>query len=151
MCWQVSDDDHDDDGAVVKTFIIQRALMSPSSTVGVMSCGGDLMGGTLELPWMNNMRNVSCIPVGVYNAFYRDDGANGPCYELRDVPGRGHIQIHAGNTVRDIEGCILLGALSPYPEVGVWNSRTHLGRFLELADGDEIRVIVRGDSAQGER
>jgi len=78
--------------------------------------GSDAWAGwTLEDDWRDNQRGVSCIPAGRYRAFFRTP-ENTPAtvrrmyvYELRDVPDRTAILIHAGNTEEHTEGCILVG------------------------------------------
>lgn len=66
--------------------------------------------GSLELPWKDNARSISCIPKGKYKVTttysnkYKKD-----MWEVLDVAGRSGIRIHSGNTYKDIEGCILLG------------------------------------------
>jgi hypothetical protein len=66
---------------------------------------------TLEEPWRNNARGISCIPAGTYTAFRRFSPSRKRwVYELRNVPGRSNIQIHIGNTLADILGCILVGS-----------------------------------------
>jgi len=66
---------------------------------------------TLELPWRNNARRVSCIPAGVYklDIFYHS-----PIYGVvplvENVPGRDGILLHAGNLPEDTKGCIIVGS-----------------------------------------
>lgn len=64
---------------------------------------------TLELPWLYNIRNKSCIPEGSYYGKIRTDGSKGWRIQLEGVPNRDWIQIHIGNYIREIEGCILVG------------------------------------------
>ncbi len=64
---------------------------------------------TLELPDKGNERNVSCIPKGIYKASAHTSYKFKSAYLIEDVPNRGSILIHSGNTVKDTEGCILLG------------------------------------------
>ena len=59
---------------------------------------------TLELPWKDNMRYVSCIPPGNY--YLHKDGN---VLRIMDVLGRDGIQIHSGNYHKEIHGCILVG------------------------------------------
>ncbi|WP_411035324.1 DUF5675 family protein [Shinella sp. BYT-45] len=68
---------------------------------------------TLELPWRNNLDEISCCPPGEHKAFIRTDGTLGWRVELADVVARDNIQIHIGNSPRDIAGCILPGRWSP--------------------------------------
>lgn len=64
---------------------------------------------TLEEPWRENKRSISCIPVGVYECEYGQNSKGKGVYHVKDVPGRDFVQIHIGNTTLDIEGCILVG------------------------------------------
>lgn len=64
---------------------------------------------TLELPWVNNSRKISCIPEGKYEVVKRISGTFGEHLHILDVSSRTWILIHAGNYYTDIEGCILVG------------------------------------------
>lgn len=64
---------------------------------------------TLELPWKNNQRQVSCIPTGTYKVVIRYSKKFGWHFHVTDVEGRTWILIHHGNYHRDILGCILVG------------------------------------------
>ena len=52
---------------------------------------------TLELPWLNNIRQESCIPAGTYNCERLNHPRFGHCWHVKDVPGRSEILFHAGN------------------------------------------------------
>lgn len=77
-------------------------------TLGRLSLG-DFHCFTLELPWLHNRANVSCITPGTYEYFFRNSNKNKAVLELRNVEDRSFIQIHAGNYTSQIEGCILVG------------------------------------------
>lgn len=64
---------------------------------------------TLELPWLNNEPQISCIPKGTYTCRRLNSVKFGETFQIRDVPGRSGILFHAGNTAKDTRGCILLG------------------------------------------
>jgi hypothetical protein len=69
---------------------------------------------SLELPWKNNQRNVSCIPEGAYTVEKRS-AMDSPSRDydhfiVKNVPDRSYILWHAGNYHWDIQGCILLGS-----------------------------------------
>ncbi len=89
----------------------------PSETPGELfasNAGLTMSCNTLELPWIQNKRNVSCIPTGTYQVkWVFKIGKFGWVYEIQNVPGRSGILFHSGNYAAgkkvDIEGCILLG------------------------------------------
>ena len=88
---------------------IQRLSYSRTETMGIMRIN-NLRFFTLELPWLDNQKNISCIPTGEYNYIKRVSPGKGyEVIELVDVPDRAYIQIHLGNYMRQIEGCILPG------------------------------------------
>lgn len=77
---------------------------------------GTVQCQTLELPWVDTNqdgvsdRNVSRIPAGHYTVTRRYSPSHGyDVFWIDGVPGRGAIEIHAGNTVKDIKGCVALG------------------------------------------
>ena len=68
---------------------------------------------TLELPYRDNKKNVSCIPKGSYLVTKRMDLRSKFKYEhlhIKHVVNRKYILIHVGNFFDDIEGCVLVGA-----------------------------------------
>jgi len=102
---------------------------------------------TLELPWKNNQRKVSCIPTGVYDVVFRDVSHSKfkRHYHIKNVPNRTWILIHTGNYYTQIEGCILVG--NAYADINkdgyqdVINSRVTLDTLLRHApDGFKITV-----------
>jgi hypothetical protein len=64
---------------------------------------------TLELPWKENRRRLSCIPANTYWVKKRWSEKYGWHLHILDVPGRDWILIHFGNYHTDILGCILPG------------------------------------------
>jgi hypothetical protein len=52
---------------------------------------------SLELPWLNNERKVSCIPAGTYDCERIQHPKYGHCWLVKDVPGRDGILLHIGN------------------------------------------------------
>lgn len=114
-------------------------------TIGRMSING-VKCFTLELPDRNNQPDVSCIPPGIYDYYKRESPKNGPVLELRDVPERTYIQIHAGNFTRQIQGCILVGDSVKYLDgddvPDVTNSRNTLQKVLDAA-GDSGKIHIR--------
>jgi hypothetical protein len=64
---------------------------------------------SLELPWLDNQRRISCIPLGTYKARKHKSHKFGRTLWLQDVPNRSEILIHSGNYHTQILGCILIG------------------------------------------
>lgn len=100
---------------------------------------------TLELPWEDNKRNISCIPEGMYEYKFRNSPKNGNVIELEGVRNRSNIQVHAGNYVSSIRGCILVGDsikwLNNDRIPDVTNSRKTLEKLLKAADGYDLIEI----------
>ena len=63
--------------------------------------------------------------------------------ELQDVPEFKGVRIHAGNTVKDTEGCILCGTM--YEPGVITNSRTACGKVYEMLDKatDKIYITIQ--------
>lgn len=64
---------------------------------------------TLELPWKQNARQVSCIPVGRYVVEPRSSPKYGNHLHVLDVPGRDMILVHSLNYPDQTQGCIGIG------------------------------------------
>jgi hypothetical protein len=64
---------------------------------------------TLELPWKDNCKQVSCIPAGTYSVIKRYSPKYGNHFYIQNVVNRDYILIHHGNYHTDILGCILVG------------------------------------------
>ncbi len=110
---------------------IVREESTDEGTFGVFTLDSGLRLRSAELPWRDNARKLSCIPVGVYQCVWHTSPRFGECYRLRDVPGRSDILFHAANFAgdttmgyrSDLEGCIALGL-----DVGVLDGQRALLR-----------------------
>lgn len=89
---------------------------------------------TLELPWKDNQRRVSCIPEGKYQVIPHHSPKFGSCFWLQDVPNRSEILIHPGNFTSQILGCILPGTahahLNSDKTIDVVSSQVAMKRLL---------------------
>ena len=65
---------------------------------------------TVERPWMDNQRNISCIPPGVYSVSPTTFRGDYKTLEILGVPDRTYIKIHKANVPGDLRGCIGLGS-----------------------------------------
>jgi Family of unknown function (DUF5675) len=89
---------------------IKRRQSFANGIVGELYANGQFICYTLELAWLWNQKNKSCVPPGRYPAFLRHDHKDKWRIELSGVPGnRQHVQIHIGNYPRDVKGCVLVG------------------------------------------
>ena len=86
---------------------IQR-IAQLDCTVGILNYK-NFRCETLELPYLGNQNNISCIPHGLYECQKINSPAHGLCIEIKDVINRTLIRIHPGNYTRQILGCILVG------------------------------------------
>lgn len=64
---------------------------------------------TLELPWLNNNKRISCIPTGEYRVIRRWSKKFNNHFHLTNVPGRDSILIHNANYHYELLGCIAVG------------------------------------------
>jgi hypothetical protein len=94
--------------------ILLRTHLRPDATLGELHTPtGERICYTLEEPWRDNQRNISCIPEGEY-PWTPKAGRKLPRWLLTGVPDRTLIEIHAGNSLSDISGCILVGLTRSY-------------------------------------
>lgn len=108
---------------------------------------------TVELPWRENKRSISCIPEGEYTCqlrYFSDPNHKWyqkSYYEVNSVPGRSAIFIHVANYPRDIQGCIGLGktqAVDSHGERMITHSTQTINSFHSLLKGDDfILKIIR--------
>ena len=88
---------------------LQRMNDEYGCTLGVLSGKDGVICHTLENPWKDNKRNVSCIPEGEYECKPYNSPKYPEVWELQHVKDRSKILIHAGNFEHDTQGCILVG------------------------------------------
>ncbi|HOX81966.1 MAG TPA: DUF5675 family protein [Chryseolinea sp.] len=79
----------------------------PEGTNGEVRYEGILICPTIELPWLQNQRNISCIPEGRYELKKRVTQKRGQHLLVLNVKGRSGILIHPANDAKkDLHGCI---------------------------------------------
>jgi len=87
-----------------------RYYSGDDCTLGVLTGDDGFYLFTLENPWKDNQPNISCIPAGTYNVVPYSGTKYQNVWKLENVEGREAILIHWGNTEKNTEGCILVGA-----------------------------------------
>ncbi len=113
---------------------------------------------SMELPWRDNRRNISCIPAGIYTVRLRVSPRYGRVYWVIEVPDRSYILIHLGNWGGDVSrglkthtnGCILLGKYTGIlqGQRAVLCSRPTITRFLNLMQSKHFRLNVLNTIAE---
>jgi len=79
----------------------------PQGTNGDILCKGRKVCHSVELPWLDNQRSISCIPEGRYELRRRFTDKRKFHLEVLNVPGRDGILIHPANDARkELLGCI---------------------------------------------
>lgn len=123
---------------------IKRAY-TDLATLGDLYLNGKLFCKTIERPWMDNKRVLSCIPEGNYLISHYISPTQGECYLIHNVPERDGILIHAANFVRELQGCIAVGLEHTVIQerIAVSSSRTALDRLIE-ALGKENHTLTIG-------
>lgn len=113
-------------------------------TQGRLMLPGGAWFFTLERPWMDNKRGVSCIPTGTYHAVWRQRPNKTWSYWLKDVPERTWILIHSGNIVAHVQGCIMLGLMRGRlkGEPAVFNSGPAVRQFESLMGHEPFTLEV---------
>jgi len=128
--------------------LLIRDTFSKNSVIGELFINGELICDTLENPWQDNQRNISCIPEGEYPVrlrLARESASRDYLHLLvQEVPNRDWILFHRGNTAKDTSGCILVGLGSQQDVVN--NSRLAMDLLMkEIINlgGENINLIIK--------
>ena len=79
----------------------------PNGTNGELFFNGKKVCNTIELPWKENQRKVSCVPEGVYKVWKRFSQKFKWHLEIINVKNRDLILFHpANNALKELNGCI---------------------------------------------
>lgn len=122
----------------------------PNGTTGKIFTGGYRIADTIELPWRDNLRNVSCIPEGVYNVIMYPSSKHGMRPLIEHVQGRSGILLHPANwALKELRGCIAPVTKVETPNFGT-GSRAAMDlvqRLIEraLKEGNKVRLTITSD------
>ena len=98
---------------------------------GTLFFGSQRICDTIELPWLNNQRRISCIPEGRYKLSKRYTPRFDIHCRVENVPGREAILIHSFNrALKESKGCIGPVTRLEGPGIG-GSSRTALFKLME--------------------
>ena len=117
----------------------------PDGTNGKLECEGKLICHTIELPWQQNAKRVSCIPEGKYFIQKRYSSKYQWHLEVMDVANRSLILFHpANNALRELQGCIAPVTKLSGPGLGLYSRKAFekLKRAVYKALDQEESVVL---------
>ena len=134
----------------VSKLILERYSHGDNQTIGslfgVNTTGSTLFQcDTLELPWKDNQKQISCIPTGIYKVKKRFSKKYKNHLHITEVTGRSYILIHSGNFNTHTLGCVLVGELAYINDddiVDVGNSKKTLKKLLKHIEFNEIELQI---------
>lgn len=101
---------------------------------------------TLELPWKDNKKGISCIPDGRYTVKKRTSTKYGKHLWISDVPNRDMILIHTGNYNSQTHGCVLVGKelkdINKDGQLDVTESVKTMGKLMSFVTDEDIPLLV---------
>lgn len=120
----------------------------PEGTQGTLEWNGTLVCYTIELPWLQNQKRVSCIPEGEYVLQMRYSPKFKWHLHLENVPRRGLILIHHANDAKkELLGCI--APVTNHTGIGKGSfSRKALAKLKKLIwvaieRNEEVRISIQ--------
>ena len=120
----------------------------PDGTNGKLECEGKFLCYTIELPWKENEKKISCIPEGEYFLRKRYSRKFAWHLELVAVENRSLILLHpANNALQELNGCIAPVTKLSAPGLGL-QSRKAFGKLKRLVYGaldsaEKVKIIVQ--------
>jgi hypothetical protein len=132
----------------MKTGFLIRDYVGRDCVLGTLYIDGQIFS-TLEPPWRDNQRNISCIPSEVYQCRFMRRSSSGKyrnVYHIQRVQGRSGILIHNGNVVDHTKGCLILGTRRGflYGQRAVLNSRTAMNRLARILNNNDFNLMILG-------
>lgn len=90
--------------------VIERVYLE-TETLGSWYINDEMICKTMELPWKNNQRGVSCIPEAFYDVIREAESPHHkyPHFRILNVPDRDGILVHKITYVSGLKGCIGVG------------------------------------------
>ena len=131
---------------------LERFCYSDFGTFGDLIMPDGQVLKTVERPWIDNKKSISCIPVGTYDCVPRRYNRGGyDAVEVTQVKNRSYILFHKGNFAEDSAGCILVCAAH-----GVLKNRwaglssdLAFDEFMGYVRGKNFRLIIKNKNDQG--
>ena len=124
--------------------LIRFGSIPGMGTFGKFVFDGNPICFTIEREWLNNIHDISCIPIGNYICSLHESPHFGEVYKVVDVPNRSDILIHPANIQSELRGCIAPGmSLGYYQDHwAVMNSRVALEHFMHFLGGEDFTLNI---------
>jgi hypothetical protein len=120
----------------------------PKGTQGIIEWNGTIVCYTIELPWLQNQRQISCVPEGEYQLRKRFSKKYGWHIQLQNVTNRDLILFHPANdALKELKGCI--APVTFITGIGKGSmSRKALKKLIEivfkaLQNKEEVRIVIQ--------
>jgi|TARA_Y100000296_G_C5072384_1_gene205579 hypothetical protein len=131
--------------------LLIRDTFTSKSVMGKLYCNGEFIAHTLELPWKDNQKSVSCIPEGRYRCrvrLARESATRNYVHLLvQDVENRSYILFHYGNYPSDSRGCILTGTHRAQTPDKIFESKiahTYMMNYIiENQLSENINLVIK--------
>jgi hypothetical protein len=132
---------------MTKSLELKRIFLGREATIGELYIDGVYLCDTLEdkvRPDGVKIMGETAIPGGIYDVKL----THSPKFkrvlpEILNVPGFTAIRIHSGNTVKDTEGCILVGHWEGLNPEWISDSKKALEELLKALHGtEEIKITI---------
>jgi hypothetical protein len=140
------------------TINLCRYESNDQGTFGILYCN-DFWLHSLELPWKNNIPDISCIPAGEYQVSLRySPSFRKYTYWVRNVRNRNYVLIHSANFAGSVEdgwqshlqGCITLGkvrcaAKNKFGNIQqcVSRSREAIRSFEDFLNKEDFKLVIK--------
>lgn len=110
--------------------LVLKRIYLDKAVHGRLYVGEELLACTIELPWKQNAKRISCISEGVYTLRRRYSEKFKWHLVLLEVPERSGILIHPANdALKELQGCI--APVTAITEVGKGsNSRNAMQKVM---------------------
>ena len=131
-----------------KMVLVLHRTYFPEGTQGILEWNGTLVCYTIELPWLENQRRISCVPEGEYVLQKRYSKKYGWHIQLKNVTDRDLILFHAANDAKkELQGCI--APVTFITGVGKGSmSRKALLKLIQIVftafqNNEEVRIVIQ--------
>ena len=109
-----------------------RIEYAEDGTFGIIKINGAIHCHCVELPWRNNVQDISCIPEGIYYCKRMLTSRGRGTFQVMDVAGRTGVLFDIANRAAELLGCIGIGIRfgKVNNERAVISSKTAMKNFM---------------------